>query len=343
MIARHWLASLALLLIAAAPDSDNRSFGKWEVGCDNLQTCRAIGDPTSDSDGWPDMALVVDRAGGGPGALTVRVIAMTKQGITGTIRLAVDGQDFGAQPRDADGTATWTGGPALRLARALAMGSTATITPNGKPPQIQSLAGASAALRFVDAMQNRAGSIAALVATGTAADQSVAPALPYIKAWQGARTAPAPPALARQLRLRFGVRLPHNCGDRDNGPPHDNVLPLDATHTLVLLSCGLGAYNLPAIGYVITAGQAGSAMLAPGIAQTKTNGIVNADFDARTGVLSSFGKGRGIADCGVAQSWAWTGTGFALLSISQLDQCSGISSDWWITRYRAALAPSPVR
>jgi hypothetical protein len=51
--------------------------------------------------------------------------------------------------------------------------------------------------------------------------------------------------------------------------------------------------------------------------------------------LSSFHKGRGIGDCGAIWGWAWTGKTFRLTAYATMPECRGISSDDWITLWRA--------
>jgi hypothetical protein len=51
--------------------------------------------------------------------------------------------------------------------------------------------------------------------------------------------------------------------------------------------------------------------------------------------MSSFHKGRGIGDCGATWTWAWTGKTFRLTAYATMPDCKGISSDDWITLWRA--------
>ena len=62
--------------------------------------------------------------------------------------------------------------------------------------------------------------------------------------------------------------------------------------------------------------------------------LTNAGWDAKTAVLSSYDKGRGIGDCGAAQDYVWDGTMFRLVAARAMDECRGSVN--WLTVWRAA-------
>lgn len=64
------------------------------------------------------------------------------------------------------------------------------------------------------------------------------------------------------------------------------------------------------------------------------NSTVNGAYDPKTRTLSAFAKGRGIGDCGSAQTWAWTGDRFVLTEESTMGQCAGVRSDLWPVAWR---------
>ena len=51
--------------------------------------------------------------------------------------------------------------------------------------------------------------------------------------------------------------------------------------------------------------------------------------------LAALALGRGLGDCGVATDWAWTGRGFALLRLAEMDPCRGVPEDDWPVLFRA--------
>ncbi len=250
----------------------------------------------------------------------------------GPISLIVDGKATpGRVGRDA-ASARWEGEAALGLARALAIGQSAIVMSGEKPLGSVSLAGATAAMLFVDETQARVGTKAALARPGRRTDASVAGPRPKVLPYPGLRTAPAPATLAAQLRQR-GVLKGMDC---DAGQqPTDAVHPLDATHTLVLLECGSGAYNLVQRPFLLADGRLETARLADG---EPGEGIVNADFDPRSRTLGGLNKGRGIGDCGRIDRWAWTGKAFVKVQTTVMDVCRGVPPEWWITTERSELA-----
>ena len=61
--------------------------------------------------------------------------------------------------------------------------------------------------------------------------------------------------------------------------------------------------------------------------------LVNASWDAKTGQLMSYAKGRGLGDCGSSQSYVWDGSTFRLIEMRMMNQCRGA---WdWIPLWRA--------
>ncbi len=126
------------------------------------------------------------------------------------------------------------------------------------------------------------------------------------------------------------------------------IAPLDRTTTLILLSCGAGAYNYSYVPYIgrIERGKRSFTFapfdLAPdwgddGAVQPT---LVNPSWNGPEGKLSSYGKGRGIGDCGSAQDWVWTGGQFTLVEAHAMPECRG--SLFWPTVFRADVRPPYV-
>jgi hypothetical protein len=143
-----------------------------------------------------------------------------------------------------------------------------------------------------------------------------------------------PPAQIAQLRKAAG------CPIEEAGGPEDVAVDvLDAGHSLLMLSCGAGAYNFSAIPYVLTRkGKALAATVArfdinPGWDENGVPMLVNGSWDPEQGLLTSFAKGRGLGDCGVGSDYAWDGKQFRLAQQIVMDECRG-SLDY-ITTWRA--------
>ena len=57
------------------------------------------------------------------------------------------------------------------------------------------------------------------------------------------------------------------------------------------------------------------------------NLLSNARWDAATGMLHHFDKGRGIGDCGTRQVWAWDGARYRLVQAERMEECRG-AMEW---------------
>jgi len=75
---------------------------------------------------------------------------------------------------------------------------------------------------------------------------------------------------------------------------------------------------------------------APG--ETEASGgtamLVNAGWDAKTGQLSSYDKGRGLGDCGTSKEYVWDGAMFRLVEARAMPDCRGSVN--WLAIWRAA-------
>jgi hypothetical protein len=105
--------------------------------------------------------------------------------------------------------------------------------------------------------------------------------------------------------------------------------------TLALLPCGSGAYNINSVPFVV---RGGKAALADIDYSGDTSGgeapmLTNAWWDAKTSVLSTHAKGRGIGDCGESASYVWDGKGFRLIELRSMDACRGSIN--WLRTWKA--------
>lgn len=323
------IAALALAFPAAAQSPKPgalRTFRDWTVGCDNGGRCKAVAlaPDAGAPDEWPVFMLSIEREAGPGGTLTIGVSGQEEA--RPPVSILIDGKP----------AATWraasiTGAEASGLAAVLANGTRATIRSGGSTA-INSLAGLSAALRYIDAEQKRAGTVGALVAKGPAPDRTQAPPLPVVRMVAGTGAAAAlTPARIADLRKRAG------CGIAEflDNPPGPEYHALGGGETLMLLPCDSGAYNLIASIYIV--GANGAVRPAQTDAPSGMNpdaavpSVVNGGFER--GILSSYAKGRGLGDCGVAQQFAWDGRRFRLIEQAEMGECRGNID--YITTWRA--------
>ena len=199
-----------------------------------------------------------------------------------------------------DGKAAQTPGA---LVAAMANGRALAALSAGRVIANVSLQGASAALRYMDVEQGRAGTVTALVAKGLKPARAVpAPPTPVIVALTpgGTPAAPRPNQLAAMRRAAA-------CDGEQRDKPEFHAL--GGGQTLVLLPCSAGAYNLSQALFVLDGkGFVPARSDAPvGFADGEKQPVptvVNGRWEKA--MLTSHAKGRGIGDCGVSRSSSGT-------------------------------------
>jgi hypothetical protein len=321
-----FLLALATVLAAQPTPGPFQAFGDWAVACDNVRRCEMTSLQPADGDietNGTELSLV--REPGAEGEVSITV--WPPDDAKGAPSLTIDGTRIdGGSVRQ--GALRFSGIAAQRLATAIANGHVARVMAiaGGKTGDL-SLAGASAALRFIDAQQGQADGVTALVARG-AKSASMVPAaapLPVVTAIATAgQAATISPALITRLNKASG------CGEEyaEGFPqPEPETGALGGGTTLVLLACGSGAYNLTSVAYVVRDGRATEARF-----DTAAE-LINASWDGSSGTLSTHGKGRGIGDCGEGASYVWDGSRFRLTEATRMDECRGSAN--WLTVWRA--------
>lgn len=326
---------LAMLALAQASPQQGpmKTFGDWVVACDNVKRCEMTslqpeGGDWSD-DGWQ---MAVTRDAGPNGGWSVELMG---DDAPKGVALAVDGQS-GAQTWRGD---RFSGTDAATLVAAMANGKSVVVRDGtGKSVGRISLAGSSASLRFIDAEQGRAGTASAVVAKG-AKPASTVPAAAALPVIASVRPAGTPVVLSPALLDQIWTQS--DCAENYEGESRPDVErhALGDGATLVLVPCGAGAYNFSTVPYVVKAGKAQVAAFdsSPGWTGDGPPMLVNAGFDAKTGELGSYAKGRGIGDCGSAETYVWDGTRFRLTEARAMGECRGSSN--WLAVWQAKAVP----
>lgn len=342
------LATLAA--VAATPATqpgEVRSFKDWAVGCDNGGICRAVSLlPEERGTSLDDLhgPVSIIRTAGPDDILRIRATVHADN--IDRYRMLVDGRLVDTGPIvQGDYPIEIVGKDARKVAQAIIKGSELVLQGPGDEILSQvSLAGSSAALRYIDEQQRRAGTRTALVATGSRTFQNARPDIPTIMVdpWEPAELEPG---IADIVALAEESR----CKDDRFGVVEDQVFPLgrrgNRFRALILISCGAGAYNFssaPYIGeYVDGDGAASGWTFRPAKfdRQPSWGGegtdplLVNAGWNEQDQTLSSYGKGRGLGDCGKAENYVWDGDMFRLIEASAMTECRGAHE--WITIWRA--------
>ena len=333
------LALLAAAQAAPAP-SDVKAYGDWAVACDNLRACEATslmpGEELSDD---PPQASIA-REGGPGGALSVEIAPNAEY--RGAYRIEVDGKPV-SNGTLAGPSIVLRGAAAGQLVEAMLKGQTMTTRAgDGKVLSQASLKGISASLRYFDAGQGRAGTVTALVAKGPKAATTV-PAVPPAPQIRFVRPAGKPEAIGATLRAAMNKQS--DCDSvyegREGEKPKVEAYALGGGKTLALLPCGSGAYNFSAVAYVVERGKAVVARFDHVPGWTESEGIatlVNGGWDPTKAELSSYVKGRGIGDCGSAETFVWDGAMFRLVEMRAMGECRGSAN--WLRVWKAEPVPA---
>lgn len=299
----------------------------WAVGCDNRLSCEAVAlVPDGAGQASYPVLVTLKRAGGAEGAAVVRLLGADD--LRGRIELIVDNRRLARIKAEQD-MVEITGPLALQVMRALASNYVFELRQGKAVLATPSLRGLPAALRYMDEVQGRVGSRGALVATGEAAAEQARAVPPLPAVPEGTPVADEPIAFTAEEQA--AARRLAVCDAL-----HDSAYPLethrlDESHALVLLPCDAGEYNVSAVPLVATGAAGGRQLgIAPFDHMPGASGdpdapplIVNARWNPMRAELSSFAKGRGLGDCGTAETYKWDGVQFRLIEARSMPVCRG--------------------
>jgi len=320
---------------AADQGAGQQKFRDWLAVCDNIGTCHAFG-PASEGTGWVRITLAA-----GPDATpSVAVGFWPEDGaFDGPVTARVDGVAFAAEAitgEDAPPVAIVSPDRARALVDAMAQGTAMSLNAGSETLPI-SLTGAAASLLWIDEHQGRLGTTTALMRKGSRPASAIpaAPAAPRVVAapavsqtGYGDQEGQTLPAAIEALPAVVQCRA-----DTAFNPDLQKVISsarLGANTVLWSVPCGAGAYNFINAYFTTTPqGTNPRRVTFPTASGAREDQLVNAAYDPATRVLDAFNKGRGLGDCGMADSWTWTGQAFVLKSSSEMSECWGVPSDYW--------------
>jgi len=316
-------------------------FEDWAVGCDNRLSCSAVSLVPEGAGTAYSVLVTIQRAGGPEGAGLLRLIAADQ--LRGKIDLIADNNPLKRIKVRGD-TIEITGPEAVAMIRTLGSSYAFELREKQRVIDAPSLRGLPDALRYMDEQQGRVGSQGALAAIGDARPDMARPVPPEpVVTAGGAVASDAPPPALTPEEQTAARRLAVCEGRLENDYPletHD----LDGAHALVLLPCNAGAYNVSAVPLIGSGGpghwQFRIARFdhAPGFTGDPGTPplIVNARWNPVKRELSSFAKGRGLGDCGTAETYKWDGDLFRLTEARAMPVCRGA---WeWPVLYSAGAA-----
>jgi Protein of unknown function (DUF1176) len=329
------LSFLATPVQAAPIELGKQFFHKdWAAACDNILSCEAVS-LMDDSQDESMPTVSVSRGNDSAGSVQIGISLAEPKG--DRYRLYVDGRLIdsgmlakGQYPIRLEGAA------AMKLARAMGRGRKLVVrgADNALLGQL-GLNGTAAAFTHIDAAQNRAGTRTALFAMGKRAFRAKSVPLPVISVQRIGKQEVIPDAGAI-----VGLVEGSACAEGSTGVTENSAYSLgkhDGTYkALVMLSCGNGAYNFSSAPFVGTSTNGKKWSFAPArfdyLADSETtkggiNLLTNSSWDAENQQISSYAKGRGIGDCGSAETYVWDGAMFRLVLAYAMDECRG-STDW---------------
>jgi len=325
-----WLIAAAMPAAGAPPTDplDGLYFAHhdWELACDNTRTCRAAGYQADDA--ALGVSLLLTRAAGAGAPVQARVAlgeyddeaeaaAIRAQG-PGRLVLWVDGRPLGAlawltSRTDQNGQGGFAlSAPQLQaVLKALPRPKARIEFRHGGQVWRLSDRGAAAVLLKMDEAQGRIGTAGALPPLP----------VPMLRAArdpaQGSSPTP-PPGLGPKALAALREALLKQV-DLDAFPPDSEegqllFAPLGGGQWLVSTLCWRGAYNEGHCMWVINARAPHEPRLVTDLAS-----------DYAAGVITSFQKGRGLADCVAHEAWTWDGRTFARSHASASGQCKLIA------------------
>lgn len=332
---------LGSALQAVAPVPEPVSFGSWVAACDNVRHCEALALPPEDGS-HSEWTLYVSREAGRSAVPKVSASPAFGQweGESRPVRLMIDGRrtQLGF---DADGEAV---GDAMDLLGAIAAARTVIVLDlNGTNLGVLPVGGASAALRWIDDRQRRAGTVSAIVAKGTAAASNIPPA-PSLPRIIQPPISSMPPTRLNEEQIKLVLQETEFCDQE----PFEEVshFRLDARNTAAIIPCMRHAYQSSHM--VVVVDEAGKWRPAPieqpqppheYLEEHDAYRLVEGHYEQERRLLWMAAKGRGLADCGSSAAWAWDGQMFRLASYHALDECRGAPPGTWFSRWQTANAP----
>lgn len=337
-------AGITMLPLAASTAADpvQRLFKEWQVTCNNLNDC-----DVRNAD--ENMRIVIRHQAGPDGAAALDIMSFDADKAEG---IWLDGKrwDHNIALSNADANNDYANAHSDSLSEIQALiaaaknAMTLSLTPGDDVTG--SLSGLNAALLFVDERQGRLNNQTALYKTGDEPAASVPPrpsAAPALSVPPLVPLDNAPALIKDVIASQQPVLKQEECEPDDEDVARSEAQPLDAQHALVMINCGMGAYQSSSVLFI-------TPRAAPAKAEQlvlplplkddagKPNSIswfTEASYDPHSGQLFHAARGRGIADCGESATWRYDGQVFHLMSYNSQPSCDGGEpGDWpsvWAT------------
>lgn len=327
----------------AADEPVQRLFKEWQVTCNNLNDCdiRNVDE---------NMRIVIRHQAGPDGAASLDIMSFDANKAEG---IWLDGKrwEHDITLSDADANNDYANAHSADLndiqALVAAAKNAMTISLTSDNDVAGSLSGLNAALLFVDERQGRIDNQTALFKTGDQPANSVpprasaAPQFPSVPAVVPLDDAQA--LLKKVIASQQPALKQEECEPAEDEVARSEAQPLDAQHALVMINCGMGAYQSSSVLFITprAAPEKAQQLVLPlplKDDEGKPNSVswfTEASYDPQSGQLFHAARGRGIADCGESATWRYDGHDFHLISYNSQPSCDGGEpGDWpsvWAT------------
>ncbi|PKB89854.1 hypothetical protein A8A01_11110 [Ewingella americana] len=326
-------------------------YNDWQLSCDNLNHCTA-----RNSQDGQELVMKITREAGPEGKASVSIDFQRNSEEQTTEapvanRLQMNGKTLSFNHREWDVSkkhlSTTNRLVVNDFIAAIREGSSIQLAGKTDPSQpvrpAISLKGIKAALLAIDAQQGRVGSKTAWISRGSKPTSSVPPipATPVLPRFS------EPHALSDSeisaITQNAATTIENNDCSLDPSEREVHIFALSNDKVLMTVNCDMGAYNLYALGFLVsrqTPYKMDDLALTMPFKLGEDDGapeLINADFDPKTGMLSTYDKGRGVGDCGVSSRWVFDGKQFRLAAFASEPACDGYSSggEWpvlWVTQ-----------
>lgn len=345
------LAALGLAMTAPLLAAENsqvplqKVFKQWQVTCNNVNDC----DVRNLDEG---LRIIIARQAGPQGAVSLRFQGFGNDDPQG---VWLDGQRWNSElsfskaaEDDFNVASTDSLATVQRWVQASKNALKLALAPNG---DAASLSGLNAALLLVDERQGRLNNQTALLKVGNNEPDQV-PARPRPPAFSF--TPPKVVALTNAQALIDGAikaNLPllqkEGCEPDAESRERSEAQPLNAQQALVMINCGLGAYQSSSMLFISDRADATrSTQLTLPLPVAGESGqperlswFTEGGYDPAAGELYFSGRGRGIADCGHNGSWKYDGKDFHLASYNNQPSCNGGEPGDWPSLWMSEASP----
>lgn len=352
----NWIAAPLLLLVSfvsgyAHADPLQRIYNDWQVSCDNINRCSARS--SQDSQG---LVLQLTREAGPEGRASVSIDFQRNNDEQSTDlpianRLMLNGKALTFNRREWD-----VGKKHIASINRVVVSEFVNTVRDGSSIQLGgkldaqqtthpsiSLNGLKAALLAIDQQQSREGTKTAWASRGNKPITAVPPAPTMPELPRFSEPHPLSDSEISAITQNTASNIENNDCSLDPSEREVHLFPLTNDKALMTVNCDMGAYNLYVLGYIVSR-QApykvdNLALTLPFKAgeDDQPPELINADFDEKSGILSTLDKGRGLGDCGVSSRWVFDGKAFTLAAYASEPSCDGYSrsGQWpvlWVSR-----------